>query len=86
MTKLLLLGPKLEIFTTSIEYTSGINSNVADIQMQKYKEDIWHRRFGHLRERSLQKLAKEKLVDGFNFDSSREISYCQPYIVGKLHI
>ena len=53
MTKLLLLGPKLEIFTTSIEYTSGINSNVADIQMQKYKEDIWHRRFGHLRERSL---------------------------------
>ena len=31
------------------------------------KEDIW--RFGHLGVGSLQKLAKQKLVDGFDFDS-----------------
>ena len=37
------------------------------------KEDIWHKRFGHLGIGSLQKLVKQKLVDGFDFDSSREL-------------
>ena len=30
------------------------------------KEDIWHRRFGHLGISSLQKLAREQLADGFD--------------------
>ena len=41
------------------------------------KEDIWHKRFGHLGIGSLQKLAKQKLVDGFDFDSSRELTFCE---------
>ncbi len=36
------------------------------------KEDIWHKRLGHLGVHSLQKLAKEKLVVGFNFDASKD--------------
>ena len=65
--------------------TSNVYSNMAESQMQKSKEDYWHRRFGHLRERNLQKLAKNKLVDGFDYDSCREISSCEPCIEGKLH-
>jgi len=51
--------------------------------MQKCKDDThW---FEHLGEQNLQKLAKEKLVDGFDYDSSREISFYQPCIERKLH-
>ena len=39
------------------------------------KEDIWHKKFRHLGVGSLQKLAKQKLVDGFDFDSSRELTF-----------
>ena len=31
-----------------------------------------HRRFGHLGTQSLQKLAKEKMVDGFDYNSAKE--------------
>ena len=31
-------------------------------------DSVWHRRYGHLGEKYLQQLAKEKLVDGFNYD------------------
>ena len=31
------------------------------------KEDVWHRRFGQLNIKSLQKLTKDNLVDGFDF-------------------
>ena len=40
---------------------------------------------GHLGARNLQKLAREKLVDAFDYDMSREISFCQPCVEGKLH-
>ena len=32
------------------------------------KEMLWHRRIGHLNERSLQQMARKKLVDRLNFD------------------
>ena len=60
-------------------------SNTAKIQVQESKEDKWHRRFGHLGVRNLQKLAKEKLVNGFDYDPSKEISFCQACVKGKLH-
>ena len=65
---------------------SGVNSNTAKTQGDREsKEDKWHRRFGHLGVRSLQKLANEQLVNGFDYDSSREISFCQACVEGKLH-
>ena len=65
--------------------TNGVYSNSADIRVEESKEDKWHRRFGHLCVRNLQKLAKEKLVHGFDYDSSQEISFCQSCVEGKLH-
>ena len=32
------------------------------------KEDVWHKRYGHLGVSSLQKLANKNLVDGFDFN------------------
>lgn len=64
---------------------SHVYSNTAKTQVQESKEDKWHRRFGHLGVRSLQKLATEKLVNGFDYDSTREISFCQACVEGKLH-
>ena len=38
------------------------------------KEDVWHRRYSHLGTRNLQKLAKHELVNGFDFDMTKESS------------
>ena len=49
------------------------------------KEEIWHRRLGHLGEKSLYKLARNKLVDGFDYDVSKKIDFCEPCVQGKIH-
>lgn len=41
------------------------------------KEDVWHKRFGHLGVSSLQRLAREKLVDDFDFDGSKQLTFCE---------
>lgn len=46
------------------------------------RENLWHRRFGHLGERNLQKLTKENLVNGFDYDVSREIGFCELCVSG----
>ena len=66
-------------------HISGVCSNAAETKVTESKEDRWHRRFGHLGARNLQILAKEKLVNGFDYDSSGEISFCQACAKGKLH-
>ena len=49
------------------------------------KEDVWHRRYGHLNVQSLRKLARENLVEGFTYDMNKEISFCEPCAAGKHH-
>ena len=49
------------------------------------KERLWHRRYGHLGEQSLQKLAKKKLVDRFDYDMTSNVGFCEPCIGGKHH-
>jgi transposase InsO family protein len=49
------------------------------------KENVWHRRFGHLGVCNLEKLAKDKLVDGFDYDVSKEFSFCESCVEGKHH-
>ena len=41
------------------------------------KEDIWHKRFGHLGVGGLQKLVREKLVEGFDYDASKNLTFCE---------
>ncbi len=49
------------------------------------KENLWHRRFGHLGEKNLHNLAKDGLVIGFDNDVSKNIDFCEPCVSGKIH-
>ena len=61
------------------------SSYVTDVWGQQSVEDTWHHRYGHLGSRNLEKLARDNLVDGFDYDPSRGISFCQACVDGKLH-
>ena len=58
-------------------------ANVVD--KSDMKEDIWHKRYGHLGVSSLQKLACKNLVTGFDFDATRELTFCEACPQGKQH-
>ena len=49
------------------------------------KENLWHRRFGHLGERGLCTLKKDGLVNGLDYDVSKEIDFCESCVSGKIH-
>ena len=55
------------------------------MHVAKVSVDVWHRRYGHLNAHSLKQLSVEGLVDGFNYDSSREISFCESCTEAKHH-
>ena len=44
------------------------------VKHPEIKEDVWHRRYGHLGVSSLQKLANKNLVDDFDFNLSKELT------------
>ena len=47
------------------------------------KEDLWHQRYGHLGVKNLQKLAKDNLVEEFDYCVSKETLFCEPCLKGK---
>ena len=49
------------------------------------KEDVWHKCFGHLGVSSLQKLANKNLVDGFDFNLSKDLTFCEACSQGQQH-
>ena len=49
------------------------------------KEDIWHKRFGHLGVSSLQRLSHDRLVDGFDYDVSQQLTFCDTCPQRKQH-
>ena len=48
-------------------------------------EKLWHRRYGHLGEQNLQRIAREKLVRQFSYDASNTTGFCETCIGGKHH-
>lgn len=48
------------------------------------KEFVWHQRFSHLNNKSLHILAQQ-LVDDFDYNTSKQISFCKSCMEGKLH-
>ena len=56
-----------------------------NLATEKNKERLWHRRYGHFCEQSLQKLAKKELVDDFDYDTRNSIGFCEVCIGGKHH-
>lgn len=60
------------------KYQESVNAAISES-----KERLWHRRFGHLNEQSLQKLVKKELVNQLDYNTSRKIGTCEPCIGGK---
>ena len=52
---------------------------------EETRENLWHRRFGHLGAGNLEKLARGELVSGFDYDTSKKLKFCEPCIDGKQH-
>ena len=49
------------------------------------KEAIWHRRYGHLGVKNLERLAEARMVEGFDYTVSKNVAFCEPCIGGKQH-
>ena len=49
------------------------------------KEVIWHQHFSHLGMKNLQKLATDQLVNGLDYDVTKDIKLCEPCMDGKHH-
>ena len=47
--------------------------------------DLWHKRLGHLGVASMEKLAKENLLDNFTFKPCGKLSFCDSCTTGKIH-
>ena len=43
-----------------------------------------HQRYGHLGTQNLEKLAKDNLVQGFNFDVKKDLDFCDACVKGKM--
>ena len=48
-------------------------------------KEIWHRRFGYLGMKNLQKQATDQLVNGLDYDVTKDIKFCDPCVDGKHH-
>ena len=46
--------------------------------------NLWHKRYGHLCESNLEKLAKYELVTNFDYNTSSKINLCDSCINGKI--
>ena len=47
------------------------------------QDSLWHERYGHLNMKSLQKLVRDDLVKGFNFNHTKDLNFCETCIKGK---
>ena len=61
------------------------NDAQVNCAMTLEKEDLWHQRYGHLSLKNLRKLARENLVDNFDYSEAAEIQFCETCVKGKQH-
>jgi len=54
-----------------------------NVAQNENRERLWHRRFGHLNEQSMQKLVKKELVCQLDYNIAGKIGICEPCIGGK---
>ena len=74
--KLLAMGTKVGslYYLDYQKITRGQQVNAAETKKPGSKQSIWHRRFGHLGVRNLQKLAQDNMINGFDFDTSSDLT------------
>lgn len=51
-----------------LDYKADLQANIA---RQESNESVWHRRYGHLGVQNLQKLVRDNLVKGLDYNLSR---------------
>ncbi len=61
------------------------NRQRLNVATKESKERLWHRRYGHLSEQSLQKLARKGLVEKFDYDATNNVGFCEACIGGRHH-
>ena len=59
----------------------GQSVNVTEMS----NEMLWHQRYGHVGEQTLKSLVNGKLVERFDYNSSRGLGFCESCIGGKQH-
>ena len=62
----------------------SVNQRINSV-MDKTSENLWHWRYGHLGERNLSKLKKDGIVNGFDYDTSKKMDFCESCITRKIH-
>ena len=67
-----------------VQQSKGTNEAVL-CKAEDTKEAVWHRRYGHLGVKNLDRLAKDHLVEGFDYDVKKEEKFCEPCVSGKQH-
>ena len=60
--------------------------HISDAPLKNESNELtWHRRLGHLNEKSLRMLTSKHLVDNFTYNDSIRIPFCESCVKGKLH-
>ena len=49
------------------------------------KERLRHRRYGHVGEQNLQKLAKDEMLQQFDYDTNKRVGFCESCVGEKMH-
>ena len=84
--KLIAIGTKKgNIYHLNCVQQSKGTDKVAMCKLGETKEAIWHRRYGHLGTKNLDQLAKNQLVEGFDYDATKKEIFCEPCVSGKQH-
>ena len=56
-----------------------------NVTTKESKERLWHRRYGHLSEQNLQKLARKGMVEHFDYNVTNNVGFCEECVGGKHH-
>ena len=77
------LGKKSNgLYFLNLNNNYSVNSAVTEPVSQT---DLWHQRFCHLHGQGLDKLVRERLVNGMTNVSSKQLSFCEHCAYGKQH-
>ena len=82
--KLIAVGTKIGNLYYLLYDASGHVAHTSSLSVTK--EDIWHQRYGHLGIQNLKILSSKILVEGFDFDTTKNLEFCKPCADGKNHL
>ena len=71
--------------TGSLYYVDLASTPKALVTTGEPKEDLWHQRYGHLGETSLNTLVQESIVDGLDYNASKKLTFCDDCADSKNH-